>query len=124
LGAFVEKVVGFLKQGIHMLIIDPFPPTSRDPQGIHGVIWDKLGDEAFALPPDKPLTLVSYSAGQTTFAYVEPVASGDVLPDMPLFLEPELYVPTPLEATYQTTWSVCPALIKDAVLAGAPPRQS
>jgi hypothetical protein len=44
--------------------------------------------------------------------YVEPVAVGDVLPDMPIFLTPERYVPCPLEATYQTTWSVFPAALK------------
>jgi hypothetical protein len=37
-------------------------------------------------------------------AYVEPIAVGDVLPDMPIFLKPEVYVPAPLEATYRTTW--------------------
>jgi hypothetical protein len=26
------------------------------------------------------------------------------------------YVPAPLDATYQTTWSVCPAPLKDLVL--------
>jgi hypothetical protein len=52
-------------------------------------------------------------------AYVEPVAVGDLLPDMPLFLEPEVHVPTPLEATYQTTWNAFPAALKG--LLGASP---
>ena len=34
---------------------------------------------------------------------------GDALPDMPLFLKPEFYVPAPLEATYQTSWNRFPA---------------
>ena len=47
-------------------------------------------------------------------AYVEAesIAVGDVLPDMALFLESELYVSVPLEATYQTTWNVFPAALK------------
>lgn len=45
------------------------------------------------------------------------------LPDMPLFLEPEMYVPTRLEATYQTTWSICPRSLKDTVLSTLPPEQ-
>jgi hypothetical protein len=45
-------------------------------------------------------------------AYVEPIAVGEVLPDMPLFLRPEFYVPAPLEATYQTTWSLFPTVLK------------
>jgi hypothetical protein len=116
LRAFVEKAVDFLRQGIHLLVIDLFPPTDRDPQGIHKAIWDEIEEKPFELPPDKPLTLASYSAGLEKVAYVEPIAVGDVLPDMPLFLEPERYVPAPLEATYQATWAVCPAPLKDAVL--------
>jgi len=45
-------------------------------------------------------------------AYVEFVAVGDPLPDMPLFLKPEFYVLAPLEATYQTTWNGFPAALK------------
>jgi hypothetical protein len=112
LRAFVEKTSDLIQQGVHLLVIDLFPPTKRDPQGIHKAIWDEFEDEDFAPPADKPLTLASYSAGPIKTAYVEPVAVGDVLPDMPLFLEPELYVPAPLEATYQTTWNVFPDALK------------
>ena len=42
------------------------------------------------MPPDKPLTTVAYAAEPTT-AYVEPVAVGEVLPEMPLFLGPGFY---------------------------------
>ncbi len=45
-------------------------------------------------------------------AYVEPVAVGDTLPDMPIFLKPDFYVPAPLETTYETTWSHFPAPMK------------
>ena len=112
LRTFVEKTVEFLRKGIHVLVIDLFPPTSRDPQGIHKAIWDEFEEEDLELPPDKPLTLVAYDAGPPRVAYVEPVAVGDVLPDMPLFLKPEFYVPAPLDATYQATWGVFPAPLK------------
>jgi hypothetical protein len=42
-----------------------------------------------------------------------------MLPDMPLFLKPEAYVPAPLEATYQTTWAVFPAALKGLLEAPA-----
>lgn len=112
LRAFVEKLTDLLRQGVHLLIVDLFPPGPRDPEGIHKVIWDELREEPFELPPDKPLTLAAYSAGAVKTAYVEPVAVGDLLPEMPLFLEPEAYVPAPLEATYQTAWNVFPAVLK------------
>jgi hypothetical protein len=90
--------------------------TTSTKEGIHKAIWDEIQEEPFELPSDKRLTLAAYSAGPVKVAYVEPVAPGDALPEMPLFLEPELYVPTALEATYQTTWSVCPQPLKEAVL--------
>ena len=52
------------------------------------------------------------AAGTETVAYVEPVAVGDVLPDMPVFLTPDHYVPCPLEATYQTAWEQFPTPLK------------
>ncbi len=112
LRTFARKAVEFLEAGIHLLIVDLFPPGRRDPQGVHKVIWDRLRDEPFALPPDKPLTVAAYAVGTETVAYVEPVAVGDALPDMPLFLTANRYVPCPLEATYQTAWEQFPAPLR------------
>jgi hypothetical protein len=113
--SFVTKATELLAAGVHLLIVDLFPPTPRDPQGIHKAIWDEIREEEIELPPDKPLTLAAYVGGDQVAAYVEPIAVGDTLPDMPLFLDPTLYVPVPLEATYQTTWAVYPAEIKPAL---------
>ena len=89
-----------------------FPPNRLNPEGVHKVIWDRLREEPFALPPDKPLTLAAYAAGPEIVAYIEPVAIGDILPDRPIFLTPDTYVDCPLEATYEATWSVFPAVLK------------
>lgn len=110
--SFARKATEFLQGGVHLLIVDLFPPSRRDPQGIHKVIWDRLQDEPFTLPPDKLLTLAAYTAGSEMVAYVEPVAVGDRLPDMPIFLTPHFYVPCPLESTYQTAWEQFPAPLK------------
>ena len=91
-------------QGVHLLVIDLFPPSKRDPQGIHKAIWDEFVEEDFELPADQRLTLAAYDAGPPPAAYVEFVAVGDALPDMPIFLKPEFYVPAPLEETYRITW--------------------
>jgi hypothetical protein len=112
LRAFVEKSAELIDQQIHLLVVDLFPPSKRDPQGIHKAIWDEFIDEDFELPTDKRLTLVAYDAGPPPLAYVEPVAVGDVLPDMPIFLKPGCHVPAPLETTYQTVWSIFPAPMK------------
>lgn len=118
LQSFVDKAIDFLRQGVHLLVIDLFPPTPRDPQGIHKAIWDQIQDEPFELPADKPLTLAAYLARPIKTAFIEPVAVGDTLPEMPIFLHSDRYVPAPLEATYQTTWNACPTPLKDAVTMG------
>jgi hypothetical protein len=109
---FARKAVEFLHAGVHLLIVDLFPPGPRDPEGIHKVIWDRIRDEPFTLPADRRLTAAAYSAGAEVVAYVEALAVGDPLPDMPIFLTPDRYVPCPLEATYQATWDVFPAVLK------------
>jgi hypothetical protein len=113
--AFVKKTLELLDGGIHLLVVDLLPPTKRDPNGIHGVIWEEIQDVPFELPPDKPLTLASYSAGEVKTAYVDTIAVGDPLPDMPLFLSIEAHVPVPLEETYMRTWSLCPLPMREHV---------
>jgi hypothetical protein len=113
LRAFVEKAVEFLDAGIHLLVLDLFPPGPRDPQGLHAAIWSEIVENDFRLPPDKPLTLVSYSAGDVKRAFIDPVAVADELPSMPLFLEAERYVLVPLEAPYRTAFAAVPKRWRD-----------
>jgi len=121
LKAFVGKCVEFLRLGIHLLVVDLFPPSDRDPQGIHKAIWDEIEEQPFELPPDKPLTLAAYLAGIPKMPYVEPIAVGDVMPDMPAYLDLDSYVPVPLEATYQAAWASCPEDMREAVETGKLP---
>jgi hypothetical protein len=111
--AFVDKAWNLLEHRIHLLLIDPFPPGPRDPNGVHAAVWAEVADDSFVLPPDKPLTLAAYECDVVTRAYIEPIAVGDVLPDMPLFLEPNGCVQVPLEATYQTAFAVMPRRWRD-----------
>jgi Protein of unknown function (DUF4058) len=107
--AFVQKACELLEHRIHLLLLDPFPAGRRDPNGIHGAIWAMVEDEPFQLPPQRPLTLVAYECGLTTRAYIETIAVGEAIPDMPLFLEPGAHILMPLEATYQAAWDTVPA---------------
>ena len=106
--AFVSKAVDALDRGYHLLLIDVHPRTNRDPDGIHCILWTEAGGKPTPGPADKPLTLVAYDAGPPRTAYIEPVALGDVLTDMPLFLAPGWYVSAPLEVTCQAAWSGVP----------------
>lgn len=112
LRSFIEKSTEFIRVGVHLLVIDLIPPGPRDPHGIHKALWDEIEEEDFELPPEKPLTVASYSAGAEKVAYVEPVAVGDALPHMPLFLRPDVYVPAPLEESYRTAWADFPEPLK------------
>ncbi len=118
IAAFVEKAANTLIQGVNLLVIDLFPPTPRDPHGIHKAIWDQLGEEPFEAPPGKPLIVASYRGGDLPVAYVESIGPGDSLPSLPIFLSETRYIPAPLEATYQQAWAVFPALLRELMEAG------
>ena len=108
LRSFVQKAAEALARGYHLLLVDLHRPGPRDPQGIHGAVWEEISDASYRAPADKPLTLTAYSAGRPKTAYIEPIAVGDRLLDMPLFLDPWSYVSVPLEATYQAAWRGVP----------------
>jgi hypothetical protein len=107
LRSFLDKAESALAHSIHLLLVDLHPPGPRDPRGIHGALWERLFSDAVPTP-EKPLTLVAYAAGPVPTAYVEPVAVGDALPDMPLFLAAEQYINVPLETTYRAAYEGVP----------------
>lgn len=119
---FVDKTVDFLRQGIHLLIVDLFPPSRRDPFGIHKAIWDEIIEEDFAFPEGKDRLLVSYESGDMRTAFAEPVGVGEVLRDMPLFLAAGMHVPVPLESTYQGAWGASSEEMRVAVETGILPQ--
>jgi hypothetical protein len=117
--SFKTKAVEFLRRGVSLLLIDVFPPTPRDPDGLHQVVWDEFPGPPFEpRPADKPLTVASFDAGAGPTVYADLLAVGDVLPDPPLFLSPGRYVEVPLERAYMAAWAVTPQLIRTRV---APP---
>jgi hypothetical protein len=105
---FIRKAAQLLDHGVHLLILDVQPTTPRDPQGIHGAIWDEVAGQEYARPTDKPLTLAAYESGGRVRAFIEPTAVGDALVDMPLFLDPGRYVVVPLEQTYRLAFDSVP----------------
>lgn len=114
--AIVDKSVACIQQGIHLLVIDLFPPGTFDPEGIHGAIWSGLGYEGdHSDHPDQPLTLASYLADRPPEAYVQPVAVGEELIDMPVFLDVDHYVNVPLQPTYDRAWKGVPKIWRDVV---------
>ncbi len=115
--ALAAKAVDALDAGVHFLLVDLFPPGPHDPYGFHGLIRQRLdqSDEPYDLPVDRPLTLASYAAGPHIDIYLEHIAVGDDLPQMPLFLSPGRYINVPLETTYQSACRSMPAFWRDVV---------
>ena len=120
--AFVGKATELLLSGVHLLVVDPFPPTRRDPAGLHPVIWGRVARRRkdapkYAPPPGQPLAVASYASGPRMFAAVEPFAVGEPVPDGPLFLTPKGHVTVPLESTYQAAFAEVPARWRDVLTA-------
>ncbi|NLY03136.1 MAG: DUF4058 family protein [Rhodopirellula sp.] len=106
---FVDKAYQSVSAGVHLLVVDLFPPGKYDSHGMHGAIWsDFAGGVPYDVPRNKPLTLASYEAGDEPCAYVQPTAVGTPLVAMPLFLQSGRYVNVPLETTYQTAFAGMP----------------
>ena len=105
----LDKAVSVIDQGIHLTIVDPFPPGTFDEHGIHGEIWNQIDpSSAFVFPDGRHLTTVSYHAIRPSVAYVEPLGVSDALPQMPLFLSDQKYVNLPLESTYMAAFGAIP----------------
>lgn len=118
---FVDKAEAAFWHGVHLLLVDLFPPGRYDPQGMHAAIWERYDDEPYRLPPRDVLTLASYAAGPAPEAYLQHLAVGTPLTEMPLFLTAERYINVPLEATYQAAFHGLPAFWRD-VLEGRRPK--
>lgn len=117
---FADKAETALWHGIHLLLVDLLPPGRHDPQGMHAVIWERFDDQPYRLPPGESLTLASYVAGPRPEAYLEHLAVGSPLAEMPLFLNPDRYVNVPLESTYLAAFRGLPKFWRE-VLEGCPP---
>ena len=86
IGSFCEKVVAAIRGGVHVLMIDLFPPTPLLPAGMRGEIAGRFGGQ-YAPPAGEPLTCAAYrAAGSATTTFVEPLRVGARPPTMPLFL--------------------------------------
>ncbi|MBI1904273.1 MAG: DUF4058 family protein [Planctomycetia bacterium] len=127
LSEFVSKAASALDLGLHLLVVDLFPPGPHDTQRIAGAICNELS-VAFANSeggPDplrrivasrKRLTLASFVAAPSgVTVYLEALSVGDPLPEMPLFLSPDRYVNVPLERTYQAAYRGMPEYWRDVV---------
>ena len=98
-GSFADKVVEALRAGVHVLLIDPFPPTGPAPAGLHGAVAERFGAEVNP-DPARPLAFVGYKACPDARASVQTRAVGEDPPRVPLFLDPGWFVFVDLAPSY------------------------
>ncbi|MFO7906675.1 MAG: DUF4058 family protein [Planctomycetota bacterium] len=115
--SFLDKAIAAVDSGVHLLLVDVFPPGPRDPHGIHGAVLGEIGTEEYVLGPERPLTAAAYTGGVVVDAYAAHFAVGESIPDMPLFLTRNNYVSVPLERTYMAAWQDVPARFQEGLLA-------
>jgi len=60
--------------------------------------------------------MVSWQTTPIKTAYVEPIAMGTPLSEMPLFLNDSFYINVPLESMYMDTCNVLPQGLRDVIL--------
>ncbi len=113
--SFVQSSVGILGKGIHLLLIDLVPLLAPVGCGVHDAIWRLIVGDDIDWTGGIGTAVVAYKAGPEMQAYVECAAVGDSLPDMPLFLTTEIYVPVPLETTYMSAFRGVPRRWKEVL---------
>ncbi len=77
IGRLVQKSASLIHEGINLLVIDPFPPTLRDPQGIANLISDEI-DASCDLPfsADRPLVATSFQARPAPIRSLQSILCG------------------------------------------------
>lgn len=112
--AYVKKAFTALHHRVNVVHLDLLPPTKFTPDGLGGAIWTALEGDDYPFSRESPLAADSFQAGDVFDLYANPLAVGDELPDVPLFLDEDRYIELPLAPTYQSAFqSIAP---KDRVL--------
>lgn len=102
--AFAVKCVGYLQQGSSVVVVDTVTTRRTD---VNAAILALLGVDAAATPPG--LSAVSYRAvgrdeeTQQLLLWPAPLALGQPLPTLPLWIAADFSVPLDLEASYRAT---------------------
>jgi hypothetical protein len=113
---FCDKIVEAIRGRVHVLVVDLFSPTRRDPFGIHKAIWDHFeDDDPLEVTSSQNRFFASYEADGVNTAYIETLAVGDPLPTMPLFIAPSAHILVPLEDAYMQAWTDTPRSVRRLV---------
>jgi hypothetical protein len=114
--AFVDKAATALEHGVHVSILDLLPPrplaNADEPHALIPRLARELNLAPLDAPPEKPLMVAALDAGDPPTRplelFAEPLAVGDTLPPLPIFLKPGRHVLLDLPATYAAAWEATP----------------
>src|SRR5262249_54652364 len=103
--AFAIKCVAYLQQGSSVVVVDTVTTRRAD---LNAAILSLLGVEASTAPPSglsagSPRAVGRDEETQQLLLWPAPLALGQPLPTLPLWIASDFSVPLDLEASYQAT---------------------
>ncbi len=117
---FVAKGRDAIDAGVHLAVIDPFPPTRAARRGLAAAIWRKYDPSPVVAPPGQPLCVASFTSAVRSEALFHFLAFGDEWPAFPLALTDTLSVNLPLADTYAAAFAGSPPYLREQLSAPAP----
>lgn len=115
---FVEKVRANVAAGLHVTVLNLFPPRPRRRE-LSAAVWRAFDRTPVEPPADKPLTFAAFVAKKRVEAYFDFLAVGDELPAFPLFLTADHFVRLPLAETYREAFAASPPYLRNLLTAPA-----
>ncbi len=117
---FAEKAEYAILNGVHVAVVDLFPPARSAPHGLPARVWRRFDRSPVTLPAGRPFSLGSFVAKGKPEAYFEFRGVGEGLPAFPLFLTDTRYIHLPLADTYDATFAASPPYLREQLSAPAP----
>jgi hypothetical protein len=110
---FIAKGREAIDAGIHLVVIDLFPPTRAVRRGLAPGIWRKYDRVPVVAAAGQPLCLASVCASERPEGFFKFLAVGDEWPSFPLFLTNTLSVALPLTDTYAAAFAGSPPYLRE-----------
>jgi hypothetical protein len=110
---FIAKGREAIDAGVHLAVIDLFPPTRATRRGLAAGIWRKYDSSPVVAPPGRPLCVASFAATDRPEGLFKFLAFGDELPAFPLSLTESLAVNLPLAETYAAAFAGSPPYLRE-----------
>lgn len=118
---FIAKGREAIDGGVHLTVIDLFPPTRSIRRGLAAGIWRKYDRVPVVTPAHQPLCVASFAATDQPEAFFKFLAVGEELPGFPLFLTDTLSVNLPLADTYAAAFAGSPPYLRELLSQPAAP---